>query len=34
MSVDIAKAFFRKLATNGEVFSSEIFRTIKPLTIG
>ena len=29
MSVDIAKAFFRKLATNGEVFSSEIFRTIK-----
>ena len=29
MSVDIAKAFFRKLATNGEVFSSEIFRTVK-----
>ena len=29
MSIDIAKAFFRKLATNGEVFSSEIFRTIK-----
>ena len=29
MSMDIAKAFFRKLATNGEVFSPEIFRTIK-----
>src|SRR5690606_26444071 len=28
MSVDIAKALFRKLATNGEVFSNEKFRTI------
>jgi glucosyl-3-phosphoglycerate synthase len=29
MSIDIAKAIFRKLATNGEVFSTEKFRTIK-----
>lgn len=29
MSVDISKAIFRKLATNGEVFSSEKFRSIK-----
>ncbi len=29
MSVDIGKAFFRKLATNGAVFSPEVFRTIK-----
>jgi len=29
MSIDIAKALFRKLATNGEVFSQESFRTIK-----
>ncbi|MGK0498736.1 MAG: glucosyl-3-phosphoglycerate synthase [Oceanicoccus sp.] len=29
MSTDIAKAIFRKLATNGEVFSTEKFRTIK-----
>ncbi len=29
MSVDIAKAVFRKLATNGEVFSPEKFRSIK-----
>ncbi|WP_406666299.1 glycosyl transferase [Gallaecimonas sp. GXIMD1310] len=29
MSTDIAKAFFRKLATNGEIFSSEKIRTIK-----
>jgi glucosyl-3-phosphoglycerate synthase len=29
MSIDIAKALFRKLATNGEVFSQETFRTIK-----
>ena len=29
MTVDIAKALFRKLATNGEVFSPEIYRTIK-----
>lgn len=29
MSLDIAKALFRKLATNGEVFSNETFRTIK-----
>ncbi|MDO6440873.1 MULTISPECIES: glycosyl transferase [unclassified Marinobacter] len=29
MSVDISKALFRKLATNGEIFSSEKFRTIK-----
>ena len=29
MSVDIAKAIFRKLATEGEVFSIEKFRTIK-----
>ena len=29
MSMDIAKSFFRKLATNGDVFSPETFRTIK-----
>jgi len=29
MSIDISKAIFRKLATNGEIFSSEKFRTIK-----
>ncbi len=29
MSVDICKALFRKLATNGEVLSNEEFRTIK-----
>jgi glucosyl-3-phosphoglycerate synthase len=29
MSTDIAKALFRKLATNGEIFSNEKFRTIK-----
>ena len=29
MSTDIAKAIFRKLATNGEVFSVEKFRTLK-----
>ena len=29
MSLDIAKALFRKLATNGEVFSTEKIRTIK-----
>jgi glucosyl-3-phosphoglycerate synthase len=29
MSTDISKALFRKLATNGEVFSTESFRTIK-----
>ncbi len=29
MSIDIAKALFRKLATYGEVFSSEKFRTLK-----
>jgi glucosyl-3-phosphoglycerate synthase len=29
MSTDICKAVFRKLATNGEVFSTEKFRTIK-----
>ncbi|MEQ8407326.1 MAG: glycosyl transferase [Gammaproteobacteria bacterium] len=29
MTVDIAKALFRKLATNGEVFTTEKFRTIK-----
>jgi glucosyl-3-phosphoglycerate synthase len=29
MSVDISKAIFRKLATNGEIFSSEKFRSIK-----
>lgn len=29
MSMDIAKSFFRKLATNGDVFSPEKFRTIK-----
>ncbi|GAB4539933.1 MAG: cell wall biogenesis glycosyltransferase [Pleurocapsa sp.] len=29
MSIDICKAVFRKMATNGEVFSQEIFRTIK-----
>lgn len=29
MSVDISKALFRKLATNGEIFSNEKFRTIK-----
>lgn len=29
MSIDIAKSIFRKLATDGEIFSSEKFRTIK-----
>jgi glucosyl-3-phosphoglycerate synthase len=29
MSIDIAKALFRKLATRGVIFSPEIFRTIK-----
>lgn len=29
MSTDICKAVFRKLATNGEIFSTEKFRTIK-----
>jgi glucosyl-3-phosphoglycerate synthase len=29
MSIDIAKALFRKLATQGVVFNSETFRTIK-----
>ncbi len=29
MSIDISKAVFRKLATTGEVFSVETFRTIK-----
>ena len=29
MSIDIAKALFRKLATNGKVMSSESFRTLK-----
>jgi glucosyl-3-phosphoglycerate synthase len=29
MSMDISKAVFRKLATNGQVFSTETFRTIK-----
>jgi len=29
MTIDIAKALFRKLATQGEVFSTEKFRTIK-----
>ena len=29
MSVDICKALFRKLATDGTVFSEEIFRTLK-----
>ncbi len=29
MSIDIAKALFRKLATQGEVFNTETFRTLK-----
>lgn len=29
MSIDIAKAYFRKLATDGVVFSSGLFRTLK-----
>lgn len=29
MSVDITKALFRKLATQGEIFTSETFRTLK-----
>ncbi|MDN4501126.1 glycosyl transferase [Alteromonadaceae bacterium BrNp21-10] len=29
MSIDITKAFFRKLATQGETFSTETFRSIK-----
>lgn len=29
MSIDISKAVFRKLATNGVVFSSETFRSVK-----
>ena len=29
MSIDICKVFFRKMAANGQIFSQEIFRTIK-----
>ena len=29
MSIDISKALFRKLATNGVVFNNETFRSIK-----
>jgi glucosyl-3-phosphoglycerate synthase len=29
MSIDIAKAMFRKMATQGTVFSNETFRTLK-----
>jgi len=29
MSTDIAKAIFRKLATNGQIFSTETFRSVK-----
>ena len=29
MSIDICKVFFRKMAANGQVFSQEVFRTIK-----
>ena len=29
MSIDIAKALYRKLATQGEVFSQEAFRSLK-----
>ena len=29
MSIDITKAFFRKLATDGVVFSDGLFRTLK-----
>lgn len=29
MSIDITKAVFRKLATNGQTFTSEIFRSLK-----
>lgn len=29
MSIDICKALFRKMAANGQIFSQEIFRTIK-----
>ena len=29
MSIDITKAFFRKLATQGQTFSTETFRSIK-----
>jgi len=29
MSTDIAKAFYRKLAVNGQVFTPEVFRTLK-----
>ena len=29
MSIDITKAFFRKLATQGHTFSNETFRSIK-----
>ena len=29
MSIDITKAIFRKLATNGTIFNQETFRTIK-----
>lgn len=29
MSIDICKALFRKMAANGQVFSQEIFRTLK-----
>lgn len=29
MSIDICKVFFRKMAANGNIFSQEVFRTIK-----
>ncbi|MEM8673599.1 MAG: glycosyl transferase [Cyanobacteria bacterium P01_G01_bin.67] len=29
MSIDICKVFFRKMAANGQIFSQEIFRSIK-----
>ena len=29
MSIDISKTFIRKLATQGEIFSKETFRTLK-----
>ena len=32
MSTDICKAIFRKLATQGEVFTTETFRAIKTTT--
>ena len=34
MTIDITKAFLRKMATQGHTFNEESFRTLKQLIIG